>query len=73
MRIYIHSLFLVILTIKILLSQNNDNDKKLQAYIDVLSKEGNDPIDFVIDKFQNHDLCHPRHPRSIADYRRVSQ
>lgn len=66
MRILLSSLLFTILMTQIVFSQQVNNDKRLQAYIDVLSEEGNDPIDFVIDKFQNHDLCHPCHPWSIS-------
>ena len=56
MRVLLSSPLFAILITQIVFSHQVNNDKRLQAYIDVLSEEGNDPIDFVIDKFQNHDL-----------------
>jgi hypothetical protein len=56
MRIFSCSLIFVILTATILFCQPLDNDKRLQSYVNVLSKQGKDPIDFVIDNFEDHDL-----------------
>ncbi len=45
MRILLSSPLFTILITQIVFSQQVNNDKRLQAYIDVLSEEGNDPID----------------------------
>jgi hypothetical protein len=56
MWIYKQSLILVFFTANILFSQSFDDEKRLQEYVDVLAESGKDPIQFVVETFQNHDL-----------------
>jgi hypothetical protein len=52
--IYVPLLLFLIITPIFGLPGNDDN--KLQPYIKVLSEQGKEPLSFVIDNFQNHDL-----------------
>ena len=56
MRILFYSFIFVILIATILFCQSLDNNKRLQSYGKVLSEQGKEPLDFIIDKIQNHDL-----------------
>jgi len=56
MRICILLTSIMLLSANLLFSQYMTNDDRLQLYLDVLEKEGKDPIDFVVEKLQNHDL-----------------
>ena len=49
-------LLFVFLLPGLILCQSADHDKHLQSYIRVLKESGRDPLDFIIDKFQDHDL-----------------
>jgi len=55
MRIIRYASFIIFLTITLLSSQSID-DRRLQPYVKVLSEQGKEPINFVIDIFQDHDL-----------------
>jgi len=56
MRLFTNALFLLFLMVNILFSQQNDIDERLNSYLNVLTKEGKDPIDFVLDVIQSHNL-----------------
>ena len=56
MKICILLTSILFLSANLLFSQYMTTDDRLQPYWDVIEKEGKDPIDFVVDKLQNHDL-----------------
>lgn len=56
MRSFIHSSIFIFITLQVLFSQQVNKQKSLQAYSDVLSGEGKDPIDFVLEKFNDYDM-----------------
>ncbi len=56
MRICILLTFLMFLSVNLLFSQYMSKDDRLLPYVDVITKEGKDPIDFVIEKLQYYDL-----------------
>ncbi len=56
MRLFTLITLLMFFTVQIVLSQQISSDKRLQPYIDVLTKEGKDPVDFVLNTLEAHDL-----------------
>jgi hypothetical protein len=56
MRLYIFSILLMFMGMQLLFSQPTSADKRLQPYIDVIKQDGMNPVAFVIDKLQQHDL-----------------
>ncbi|MBN1406610.1 MAG: hypothetical protein JW956_02410 [Calditrichaceae bacterium] len=56
MRLFTYFTFFIFFIIQTIFSQQINSDKRLQPYIDVLTKEGRDPIDFVLNTLKDHDL-----------------
>jgi hypothetical protein len=56
MHILIVVPLLIFLIITPILGLPDDDDNKLQPYIAVLSEQGQEPVNFVINNFQNYDL-----------------
>lgn len=56
MKYFVLLTLVIILGIQMLASQQILADERLQPYIDVLSKDGKDPIDFVLETLEDHDL-----------------
>ncbi|MCD4692943.1 MAG: hypothetical protein K8R79_08525, partial [Calditrichales bacterium] len=56
MRLFTFTVLFIFLVIHIIFSQQISSDKRLQPYIDVLTKKGKYPIDFVLIVIEDHDL-----------------
>jgi len=56
MSIILYASFIIFLIIGLLSGQSIDDDIRLQPYLKVLSEQGKEPINFVIDNFQDYDL-----------------
>jgi hypothetical protein len=56
MRFFIYTSIFTFLIRSLLFGLPNDDETRLQPYVKVLSERGKEPINFVIDNFQKHDL-----------------
>ncbi|MEJ2544572.1 MAG: hypothetical protein P8Y99_10945 [Calditrichaceae bacterium] len=56
MRLFTVTILFIFLVLQTIFSQQISSDKRLQPYIDVLTKEGKRPINFVLNVIKDYDL-----------------